>query len=278
MNTLTLMDGGRIQQAEGATVAALDVSSLTISGNNNSIALPNATATFNQMTVDGALNLDVATLKGSIGVNDGGRLAVGTITNTGDLTVKAGGNLTIGTKITNDGNLTLESNSTVTALLSGVDLSSGTVTVIDGTGTLDNKSELSKNGIYDISWVLDDNDVKTGNINVKTKSAEQIVSDINVSEQQAGTVAAILPTIIGSGSAPASTPIAQIASALGTALELQDSQTVAQIAEDLAPSTAPVVSSVSQGVNNAIAGVANARMAANRAAGDVFTGGSAWVH
>ena len=90
-------------------------------------------------------------------------------------------------------------------------------------------------------------------------------------------MAAILPTIMSTGSVPASSPIAQIASVLGTVLELKDSQDVAQIAEDLAPSTAPVVSSVSEGVNNAISGVANARMAANRAAGDVFTGGSAWA-
>ena len=276
VTTLTLANGGKIQLAEGATVETLNVNNLTVSGDNNFISLPKATATFNQMNVGGALNLDVATVKGSIGVNNKGSLTVGTITNAGNLTVNNGGNLTIGTKITNSGSVTLEEGSTVTALLKGADLSSGTVTLIDG-GTLDNKSELTENGIYDISWKLDDNDNKTGDINVKTKSAEQIVSDINVSQQQAGTVAAILPTIMNAASAPASSLIAQIADALGTALQEKDSQAVAQIAEDLAPSTAPVVSSISQGVNNAIAGVANARMAANRAAGDVFTGGSAWV-
>lgn len=136
------------------------------------------------MSVNGALNLDVATVKGSIGVKNGGSLAVGRITNAGSLTVNAGGNLTIGTKITNEGTINLASDTTVTALLKGADLSSGTVTLIEGDPTkLDNQSDLKENGIYDISWKLDDNGNKTGDINVKTKSAEQIVSDINVSEQ-----------------------------------------------------------------------------------------------
>ena len=278
-----------------ATIETLGMDNAVINGKNGSLTLGSVASSF-KASLNGTLNIhgdlvgaDLTINNGaslslsndSVGANklsvsSGANLIVDTITNTGNITVKDKGNLTIGTKITNSGTVTLEDGSTVTALLKGADLSSGTVTLIDGDGQLTNNSKLKENGIYDISWVVVNNK-NTGKINVKTKSAEQIVSDINVSEQQAGTVAAVLPTIMNSGSAPASSPIGQIAKVLGTALEKTNSEEVAQIAEDLAPSTAPVVSSVSQGVNNAIAGVANARMAANRAAGDVFTGGSAWA-
>lgn len=192
------------------------------------------------------------------------------IANTGILDIS--GYLTLHGGIVNAGTLTFSDKTEITTILTSEAIQTGSFPLISGSGTVENWSNatLKDNPIYDIAWA-DSND---GTITVKVKSAEAIVESLPVTTQQAGTVAAILPTI-ATGSAPA--PVAAIADAISIAAQSGNGDAVAQIAEDLAPSTAPVVSSVSQGVNNAIAGVANARMAANRAAGDVFTGGSAWA-
>lgn len=263
-----------------------------------------ALLTASNMNVDGTLKLADGAEKGTgyaitnTNVNNGGTLDVGTNSYNSNVTMNEGSTLSltiangedgiVNGNINGDGSsLKVAGNSNLQVVISDdadlskeakLDLGKISDALTDEAQEKDKKLTLADNFIYDLSV-----DGKTGEITaVKEDTAGVVANAVNAgaSSNAAGTIGAfaLVDGLSGQGKA--------VHDFINTSMQKGDAASAAQLAEDVAPSAAPVVQTVETGIMNQAYGAVSSQLsgghvasaAQGKSSGDgMFDKAAAWV-
>lgn len=263
-----------------------------------------ALLTASNMNVDGTLKLADGAEKGTgyaitnTNVNNGGTLDVGTNSYNSNVTMNEGSTLSltiangedgiVNGNINGDGSsLKVAGNSNLQVVISDdadlskeakLDLGKISDALTDEAQEKDTKLTLADNFIYDLSV-----DGKTGQITaVKEDTAGVVANAVNAgaSANAAGTIGAfaLVDGLSGQGKA--------VHDFINTSMQKGDAASAAQLAEDVAPSAAPVVQTVETGIMNQAYGAVSSQLsgghvasaAQGKSSGDgMFDKAAAWV-
>ncbi|MBP3345415.1 MAG: autotransporter domain-containing protein [Alphaproteobacteria bacterium] len=263
-----------------------------------------ALLTASNMNVDGTLKLADGAEKGTgyaitnTNVNNGGTLDVGTNSYNSNVTMNEGSTLSltiangedgiVNGNINGDGSsLKVAGNSNLQVVISDdadlskeakLDLGKISDALTDEAHEKDKKLTLADNFIYDLSV-----DGKTGEITaVKEDTAGVVANAVNAgaSSNAAGTIGAfaLVDGLSGQGKA--------VHDFINTSMQKGDAASAAQLAEDVAPSAAPVVQTVETGIMNQAYGAVSSQLsgghvasaAQGKSSGDgMFDKAAAWV-
>ena len=263
-----------------------------------------ALLTATDMNVDGTLKLADGAEKGTgyaitnTNVNNGGTLDVGTNSYNSNVTMNEGSTLSltiangedgiVNGNINGDGSsLKVAGNSNLQVVISDdadlskeakLDLGKISEALTDEAQEKDKKLTLADNFIYDLSV-----DGKTGEITaVKEDTAGVVANAVNAgaSANAAGTIGAfaLVDGLSGQGKA--------VHDFINTSMQTGDAASAAQLAEDVAPSAAPVVQTVETGIMNQAYGAVSSQLsgghvasaAQGKSSGDgMFDKAAAWV-
>lgn len=262
-----------------------------------------ALLTVTDMNVDGTLKLadGAASDEGykvtSTNVNNGGTLDVGTNSYTSAVTMNEGSTLSLtvakGESGTVNGNIAegsdfkIAGNSNLQVVINDdADLSKGTTldlgaiskALTDEAQQEDKKLTLADNFIYDLSV-----DGETGEVTAVKEDAAGVADNAvkaGASANAAGTIGAfaLVDGLSGQGKA--------VHDFINTSMQKGDAASAAQLAEDVAPSAAPVVQTVETGIMNQAYGAVSSQLsgghvasaAQGKSSGDgMFNKAAAWV-
>lgn len=259
--------------------------------------------TATNMNVDGTLKLADGAASGTgytvanTNVNNGGTLDVGTNSYTSTVTMNEGSTLSLtvakGESGTVNGNIAegsdfkIAGNSNLQVVINDdADLSKGTTldlgaisqALTDEAQQEDKKLTLADNFIYDLSV-----DGETGKVTAVKEDAAGVADNAvkaGASANAAGTISAfaLVDGLSGQGKA--------VHDFINTSMQKGDAASAAQLAEDVAPSAAPVVQTVETGIMNQAYGAVSSQLsgghvasaAQGKSSGDgMFNKAAAWV-
>ena len=259
--------------------------------------------TVTDMNVDGTLKLADGAVSGTgytvsnTNVNNGGTLDVGTNSYTSNVTMNEGSTLSLtvakGESGTVNGNIAegsdfkIAGNSNLQVVINDdADLSKGTPldlgaiskALTDEAQQEDKKLTLADNFIYDLSV-----DGETGEVTAVKEDAAGVADNAvkaGASANAAGTISAfaLVDGLSGQGKA--------VHDFINTSMQKGDAASAAQLAEDVAPSAAPVVQTVETGIMNQAYGAVSSQLsgghvasaAQGKSSGDgMFNKAAAWV-
>ena len=259
--------------------------------------------TVTDMNVDGTLKLADGAASGTgytvanTNVNNGGTLDVGTNSYTSAVTMNEGSTLsltvakgesgTVNGNIAEGSNFKIAGNSNLQVVINDdADLSKGTSlnlgaisqALTDEAQKQDKKLTLADNFIYDLSV-----DGETGKVTAVKEDAAGVADNAvkaGASANAAGTISAfaLVDGLSGQGKA--------VHDFINTSMQKGDAASAAQLAEDVAPSAAPVVQTVETGIMNQAYGAVSSQLsgghvasaAQGKSSGDgMFNKAAAWV-
>lgn len=259
--------------------------------------------TVTDMNVDGTLKLADSAVSGTgytvanTNVNNGGTLDVGTNSYTSAVTMNEGSTLsltvakgedgTVNGNIADGGSLNINGNSNLQVVINddadlsketSLDLGAISQALTDEAQKKDKKLTLADNFIYDLSV-----DGATGEVTAVKEDAAGVADNAvkaGASANAAGTISAfaLVDGLSGQGKA--------VHDFINTSMQKGDAASAAQLAEDVAPSAAPVVQTVETGIMNQAYGAVSSQLsgghvasaAQGKSSGDgMFNKAAAWV-
>lgn len=259
--------------------------------------------TVTDMNVDGTLKLADGAVSGTgytvtnTNVNNGGTLDVGTNSYTSAVTMNEGSTLsltvakgedgTVNGNIADGGSLNINGNSNLQVVINddadlsketSLDLGAISQALTDEAQKEDKKLTLADNFIYDLSV-----NGETGEVTAVKEDAAGVADNAvkaGASANAAGTISAfaLVDGLSGQGKA--------VHDFINTSMQKGDAASAAQLAEDVAPSAAPVVQTVETGIMNQAYGAVSSQLsgghvasaAQGKSSGDgMFSKAAAWV-